>query len=156
MDARDSKIIDDIKDPAMLRALLKQATEYIGQQNKLIKEIQEENANKLQQGFILEERVKLMRRQLFGRSKEDRPEASDRPRDKSQEEALLFSQAAFPSEGLRTDKKGKARGWDLEAVVVDHHMTDRELEAESELRGIQNASADQWTETGLYDESTKI
>lgn len=156
MNERESKIIDDINDPEMLRALLKQATEYIGQQNKLIKEIQEENAKKLQQGFILEERVKLMRRQLFGRSKEDRIEASDRPRDKSQEEAQLFSQAAFPSEEVRDSKKGLSRGWDLEVVVVEYHMTEAELMLESELRGLMNASANQWTETGLYDESTKI
>lgn len=157
MDERTRKIIDDVKDPAMLRALLRQAADYIADQNKLITEIQEENAKKLQQGFNLEERVKLLRRMLFGRSKEQRSEASDRPREKSQEEARLFAEAAFPIvDASKVENKGLARGWDLEEVVVDHYMTAEELTAESALRGIANASASQWNETGLYDQSTKI
>ena len=155
MDERTKKILDGVE-PQVLRGLVAQLASENAQLRDVIQKINLENNKNQQTQLNLEERVKLLRRNLFGRSKEDRLEASDRPRDKSQEEALLFAQAAFPSEEIRTDKKGKARGWDLEEVVVDHHMTPEELRLESELRGLTNASPDQWTETGLYDESTKI
>ena len=157
MDERTKKIIEAEKDPRILQALVAQLASENAHLRGVIQKINVENNEKQQSQFNLEERVKLLRRMLFGRSKEQRSEASDRPREKSQEEARLFAQATFPIVDASTaENKGRARGWDLEEVVVDHYMTANELAAESALRGIPEASADQWDVTGLYDQSTKI
>ena len=73
-------------------------------QKGVIEEIQAANAQKAQSMFGLEERVKLLVRRLFAKKSEKRNEATDRPRDKSQEEALLFSQATFPTPEKRDDQ----------------------------------------------------
>lgn len=155
MDQRTREIIEAEKDPRVLRALIASMAEHIENQKKLIDKIQSENAQKDQSSFLIEEKVKLLRRELFGRSKEDRVEASDRPRDKSQEQALLFSQATFPSMEKR-ESDGKSKGRDLEEILHLHGMTDEQLIEESKLRGVENPSAGQWNDTGLYDESSKI
>ena len=113
MDERTRKIIESENDPRIIKALLLQAVEHIQNQNALIQKLEAEKAQKEQQSFLIEEKVKLLRRSLYGRKKEDRVEASDRPRDKSQEEAQLFSQAMFPSSETRSEdgKKIKDR-WD--------------------------------------------
>src|SRR3989344_2136120 len=111
MDERTRKILEQEKDTRVLRALIESMAEHIELQRKIIDRVEAEKNEKEQAAFSLEERVKLLRRSLFGKSSEKRHEASDRPRDKSQEEALLFSQSAFPSPESRDDKnKGKARG----------------------------------------------
>jgi len=159
MDERTRQIIESEQDPRILRALLLQATEFIQNQNELIKKLEAEQAAKEQQSFLIEEKIKLLRRQMYGRSKEDRPEASDRPRDKSQQEALLFSQAAFPSDEIRSEdgKKIQDRWESLEKREIEHEISPRELEGESRLRGLENPSADQWAEIpNCFDTVTKI
>ncbi len=149
--AREKKIIEN-EDPRVLRALLASMAEHIQQQKELIARLEKEKAEKDQSSFKLEEQVKLLRREIFGRSSETRPDASDRPRDKSQTEALLFSQSAFPAPESRQNEKGKMKGAGLESVVIDHHLSAEALGAEKDLRGIEGS----WVETGLFDESTKI
>jgi len=149
--AREKQIIEN-EDPRVLRALLASMAEHIQQQKELIARLEEEKAQKDQASFNLEERVKLLRREIFGKSSEKRAEASDRPRDKSQEEALLFSQAAFPSPESRESEKGKMKGQGLESLVIDHRMSAGALLAEKNIRGVLG----RWQETGLFDESTKI
>lgn len=112
-----------------------------------------------QQSMEIEERIKLLRRMLFGRSKEDRIEASDRPRDKSQLEALIFSQSSFPTSEVR-DQKGiklKDRWLNLDAKIIEHEITELELASESESRGLLNPSSSQWREIpGCFDQVTRI
>lgn len=121
-------------------------------QKKMLDEALAEKSRREQSGFTLEEKVKMLSRALYGRKKESRPDASDRPRDKSQEEALLFSQAEFPSPETRAGDRGKRNVKKLDEVVIDHTMTDAELRAEADERGISG----RWQETGLFDQCTKI
>jgi transposase len=145
------------EDPELVARLFVMMSDHIESQKQLIKKIEAEKAAKDQQGFTLEEKVKLLRRQLFGRSKEERIEASDRPRDKSQEAAQIFSQATFPSMEKRSeDQKNKAKGQDLPERVIEQRPTDAALVAEGTLRGFKDPSPSQWMDTGLYDECTKI
>lgn len=156
MDKRSRQILENEKDPRVLRALIASMAEDLKRQKALIDELQKAKAEQEQAAFNLEERVKLLRRQIFGRSSEARTEASDRARDKSQQEALVFSKAAFPAPETRDEAKGKVKGRDLESRIVDQYPTDEELVQESASRGIENASADQWTDTGLFDETMKV
>lgn len=157
MDARTRQLIEQENDPRVLRALIGELVEHSNHLKGIIAEIQAERASKAQAAFVFEERLKLLRRQMFGRSSEKRVEASDRPRDKSQQEALLFSQSAFPAiETREENQKGKSKGQDLEGIVIDHYPTESELRDESVLRGLKNVSHEQWSDTGLYDESVKV
>lgn len=155
VDSRTKKIIKSEKNPEILQALLLQAMEHINQQKELITKIEAEKALRDQQSFLIEEKIKLLRKSMYQSGVEKRLDASDRPRDKSQEEALLFSQAAFPSGEAR--EAGKDRFKDLETIMIDHEITDTDLKAESELRGIDNPSENQWTElVNVFDQVTKI
>lgn len=157
MDERSRKILEQERDPRVLHALIASMAEDLQRQKELIDSLQAAQALTQQSTFNLEERVKLMRRQIYGKSSEKRVEASDRSRDKSQVEALAFSQAAFPSPEVRGDRqKGKAKGAGLEEVVVEHRPSEDELVTESESRGVTSPSAAQWSDTGLFDESIKV
>ena len=101
--------------------------------------------------FGLIERVKLLVRRLFAKKSEKRNEATDRPRDKSQEEALLFLQATFPAPDTRDDQRPQ-----LEEPVVDHRLTETDLANESSLRGFSNPRAADWKSLEIFDESSKI
>lgn len=155
MDERTRRIIESEKDPRILQALLSQALEFIEQQKVLVTRLQEEQALSQQSKFNLDERVKLLRRSLFGKSTETRIEATDRPRDKSQTEALLFSQAAFPAEVSREDQK-KNKWANLPEKEIAHHFSDDEINEEAKLRGIEDPQPSMWKNTGLYDESFQI
>lgn len=157
MDERSRRIIEQQTDPKLLRALLADALEHIDRQQEIIGKLQAAQAEAAQARFAIEERVKLMRRQIYGKSSEKRPDASDRPRDKSQEDALVFSQAAFPAPETRSEQqKGKSKGADLEEVIIDQRPTDDELINESASRGVDQPSPSQWQDTGLFDQSVKI
>jgi transposase len=153
MDARTKKIIESETDPRILQVLLDDAVAHIEKQKALINELQAAKLKKDQSSFELEERVKLLRRMMFGKSSEKRLEGSDRPRDKSQIESLEFSQAAFPALEVRDEKTGKAKGRDLEAVVIEFRATEEELASEAASRGAANAT---WIDTGLFDESFMV
>ncbi len=156
MDARSREIIENEKDPRVLRALIADLVDHNQKLKGIITEIERENAERDQAAFNLEERVKLLRRHIFGKSSEKRAEATDRPRDKSQTEALAFSQAAFPALEARETEKGKAKGKELETIVIEQCMMESELKTESSDRGVEGPSAEQWVDTGLVDEVTKI
>lgn len=155
MDERTRRIIEGEKDPRILQALLSQALEFIEQQKTLVTKLQEEQALSQQSKFNLDERVKLLRRSLFGKSTEKRTESSDRPRDKSKTDALLFSQAAFPAEVSREDQK-KNKWADLPIREIEHHFSDDEFNEEAHLRGIENPQPSMWKSTGFFDESFRI
>jgi transposase len=151
MDARTQQLIER-EDPRVLAALYDSMKTEIARLQGVISSLQKEQAEKEQRSFNIEEQLRLLRRQIFGRKSEIR-EATDRPRDKSQQEALEFSQAAFPSPESRD---GKTNFDNLETREFEHHLQKVELEEESRLRGIENPSCDQWEETGLYDQVTRI
>jgi len=158
MDERTKKILEQEKDPKVLRGLI----DYILKDNDrlrgVIKEIEDRKANESQMQMNLEEQVKLLRRQIYARKKEDRTKASDRPRDKSQEEALLFSQSAFPASETRDENQTLKTRWEnLEKVEIIYELTTDELKSESERRGISEPRAEQWEEIkNSFDTSTKI
>lgn len=155
MDERTKKILAAEKDPEVLQELLRRALVHIDGQKQLIEKLEAEKLAKEQSSFLIEEQIKLIRRSIFKTGVEKRLDASDRPREKSQEEALLFSQAMFPSGESR--ESGKDRFKDLELITIDYDITSEELKTESELRGINNPSSDQWQElTNVFDSVTKI
>ncbi len=155
IDKRTKKIIKSENNPEVLQALLLQAMEHINYQKELIAKVEAEKLLKDQQSFLIEEKIKLLRRQMYQSGTEKRLDANDRPRDKSQEEALLFSQAMFPSEESR--EGGKNRFKDLETFTIDHEITESELKLESALRGLSHPSSEQWTElNNVFDTVTKI
>jgi transposase len=155
MDQRTKQIIESEKDPRILRALIGQMADFIESQKNLIVQLEAEKLAKEQSSFLIEEKVKLLRRALYGKSREDRPDASDRPRDSSQSEALIFSDAAFP---IPKSIEGKKDRWGkLETQTIDHVIDDGGLEAESKLRGLKDPSASQWSELpNVFDAVTKI
>lgn len=152
---RERRLIEN-EDPRVLCALINDLIEHNSKLKDRIEKIEKENAERDQAAFNLEERVKLMRRNIFGRSSEKRAEASDRPRDKSQQECLAFSEAAFPAPETRDEQKGKAKGAGLEEVIVDHRPSEESLVEESKAREVDGPSASQWEDTGLFDQSIKI
>jgi len=52
----------------------------------------------------------------------------------------------------RAGGRGKRNIKELDDVVIDHTMSDGELKAEADERGLTG----QWKETGLFDQCTKI
>lgn len=156
-ESRIKTIIASEKDPKILQALLLQATEEIERLSREVERLKKEESQANQSSFTLEESVRLLRKALYGRSREERVlEANDRPRSESQETALLFSQSAFPAPETRKAGKGTAKGRELEPVEIDIRPTDEELCEESRARGLAEPSADQWIATGLFDQCTKI
>ena len=145
--------------PELIAALIESMMDHTELLEERLLKAEEAKAARDQVSLLIEEKVKLLRLQMFGRKKEDRPEASDRPRDKSQIEALLFSQSSFPTDEIR-DQKGiklKDRWPDLASKVIDHDITGSELASESLVRGLENPSESQWQElAGAFDQVTKI
>jgi hypothetical protein len=122
----------------------------------VIKTIEAENALKAQLRLNIEEQLKQLRRKIFARSKEDRAgKEVGAEKRKSQEEALLFAQAAFAAPEEPTNQKDK---WALiPERKIPHAMSAEELIQESAVRGIANPSADQWEEVpNAFDQVTTI
>lgn len=137
--------------PELIRALLLDMAKHISEQADLIKRLEAAKALKDQAVLVFEERVRLLLRQIFATKSEKRNDATDRPRDKSQEEARLFSEAMFPAPEKREDKR-----YALHEPIIEHHLSEDDLKKESELRGFENAKPSDWIETGLFDPSSKI
>jgi hypothetical protein len=91
----------------------------------LIERLHAEQAEKNQRSIKIEEKLKLLRRSIYGQSSEKRAEASDRPRTRSQSENLIFSQAQFPTDEVR-DASGdtiKTRWKNLETQEIEVQIT---------------------------------
>ena len=159
MDAREKKILIEEKDPRVLQALVEDLVRRNKELENIIAQAELERLQKAQSSFVFEEQVKLLRRELFGKSSEKRPtEAADRPRDKSQTEALEFSKAAFPAPATRDEnEKGKAKGRLLPRVTIEHYPSAYRLNEEAKTLGVANPNAKaDWIDTGLVERSTKI
>lgn len=158
-DKEKYKRIAKNESPEVLAALLESMAEHIESQKKLIEKLQVEQSEKEQRSFNIEEKLKLLTRAQYGSSRETRPEATDRPRDKSQKESLLFSQATFPTNEVRNEsgKTMKMRWENLETIEVDVGISPEELELESQLRGITEPKGEKWEELpNVFDTHTQI
>lgn len=138
--------------PEVLAALLESMAEHIEGQKKLITKLEAEKVAKDQYSFSIEEKLKLIRRSLYGKKNEVRPEASDRPREKSQSDNLLFSQAMFPSDEVRNEagKTIKTRWENLETQEVEVEIYPDVFEEEARLRLIEKHSVEKWSD--LWEE----
>lgn len=138
--------------PEVIAALMASMAEHIEGQKDLIERLHAEQAEKNQRSFNIEEKLKLLRRSIYGQSSEKRTEASDRPRTRSQSENLIFSQAQFPTDEVR-DASGntiKTRWENLETQEIEVPVTSSELEAEARLRGIEKHPVEKWSD--LWEE----
>lgn len=137
----------------ILRPLLMATFEEVERLKAALKKAEDEKARKLQAQLNIEEQIKVLRRKVFARSKENR-DGHDKKRD-TQEEAQLFAQAAFPApEEPKSQKEKRA---DMPEKTFSLDMTPAELEAESASRGLANPSADQWQEIkNAFDRVTTI
>jgi transposase len=137
----------------ILRPLIVTLAEDNERLKNIIKEIEEEKAQRRQAALNMEEQIKVLRRKIFVRSKEDR-EGAEKKRE-TQEEARLFALAAFPAPEEPKSQKEKRASMPERAIAYE--MTPEELKAESAARGIDNPSADQWEEmTNAFDRLTTI
>lgn len=146
------KRIVQSESPEVVAALMADMAEHIARQKSELERIQRERTEAQQMGFNIEEKLKLIRRSIFGRSSEKRPEASDRPRDRSQTESLLFSQAMFPTNEVR-DESGqtiKERWLSLETEEIEVPIMPSDLEDEARLRGIKKHPLVKWSD--LWEE----
>ena len=138
--------------PEVVAALMTDMAEHITSQKKLIENLKAEQARKDQRSFNIEEKLKLIRRGIYGRSTEKRAEASDRPRTRSQSENLIFSQAMFPTSEVRDEsgKTVKTRWNNLETQEIVVPISDTELEEESRLRALEKHHLEKWSD--LWEE----
>lgn len=147
------KIIKE-EDPRVVEALMASILSRNEDLEKRIKIAEDKKEKEQQDSLDIEIQIKVLRRKLFGRSKEDRFEASDRKRDTSQIESSLFSKSAFPSPEVRSKNPKDNK---LDEKTIYHYISDEDLENESKSRGLFNPSADQWEQIeDLFDVSTKI
>ena len=154
VDKKNNKFRRIVKNesPEVLAALLESMAEHIEGQKKRITKLEIEKASRDQSHFNLEEKLKLIRRSLYGKKSEVRPEASDRPREKSQADNLLFSQSLFPTDEVRDEagKTIKTRWENLETQEVEVGIPADILEEESRLRLIEKHSLEAWSD--LWEE----
>jgi transposase len=152
---RERKLLRE-QPPEIIEALFESLRKENDELRHIVKEIEAEKLKKDQQSLNIEEQLKTLRKKIFGRSKEDRVEASDRPRDKSQQDVLLFSQSAFPSVEDRNGSTDPKKN-ELPETIIIHELSDEDLKRESVLREIPSPSSDQWQKIeGVFDQSTKI
>lgn len=146
------KIIIQNETPEVLAALMSSMAEHIEEQKKLITKLEGEKAKQEQQSFNLEEKLKIIKRSFYGKKSEIRPEASDRPREKSQKDNLLFSQSLFPSDEVRDEsgKTIKTRWENLETLEVEVDIYPETFEEEARLRHIEKHSTEKWED--LWEE----
>ena len=142
--------------PEILRALVLTIAEDNNRLRSAIKEIEDEKSRLSQANLNIEEQIKIYRRKIFGRSKEDRESKADKDEKRpSQEDAELFAQATFPAPEEPTTQKEKLCNVALRETA--HDMSEAELKEESAVRGLINPSASQWEEIpGAFDKVTTI
>lgn len=152
---RAKKLVKEETSPEVLRTLSAMLIEENDRLHKVIDQIEKEKAVRDQARLNIEEEVKLLRRKIFGRSEDKREGAQDESREKTQADAELFSQAAFPAPEEPKSQKEKQR--DLPARKIPHSLSEADLKKESESRGLENPSASQWEEIpGAFDTVTTI
>lgn len=152
---RAKKLIREETSPEVLRALSAMLVEENDRLHKVIDQIEKEKAAREQARLNIEEEVKILRRKIFGRSEDKREGAQEESRKKSQEDAELFSKAAFPAPEEPKSQKEKQKN--VSERKIEHGLSEADLKKESESRGLENPSADQWEEVpGAFDTVTTI
>jgi transposase len=152
-----ARIREQIKDepPEILQALVLSLAADVDRLRGALKKSEEEKARQSQINLDIEEQVKVLRRKLFGRSKEDRAGADTGNKREGQKDAELFSQAAFPSPDESKSHKERLANLNIREIV--HEMSVFDLQLESALRGLENPSGAQWSEIpGAFDKVTTI
>jgi transposase len=160
--ARTKRIVQT-ESPEVVAALMSDMAEHIESQMSEIARLRAEQAERDQRSFNIEEKLKLVRRSIYGRSSEKRVDASDRPRTRSQSENLIFSQAMFPTNEIRDEsgKTIKTRWENLESQEIEVSIDDFEFEEEGRVRGIEKHSLEKWSDLweeipNAFDVVTKI
>jgi hypothetical protein len=119
---------------------------------EVLRQIETEKALREQAQLNFEENLRILRREIFGKSSERRVEATDRPRDKSQTDALIFSQSAYPAPESRENAKAQ-----IPKEIIEHVISDESLRSESAVREIANPAASQWQELkNVFDDVTLL
>jgi hypothetical protein len=146
------KRIARTESPEVIAALMADMAEHIESQKVEIERLRVEQAEREQRSFNIEEKLKLIRRSLYGRSKEKRVDASDRPRTPSQSENLIFSQAMFPTNEVRNElgQTIKTRWAELDSQEIEVSVHDSEFEEEGRVRGIEKHHLEKWSD--LWEE----
>mgnify|MGYP001291992148 CR=1 FL=1 len=144
-----SRLLDEIKAETNVE-YLRGVIAILDGQNKLMRKIISEQEAKKQLPLEFEIQLSKLKKLIFGRKSDKRLDATDRPRDKNDEQLLLHNKNLFPE---LEEKKTK----DLDTETVIHSASDEDLLTESSLRELTNPSSAQWEEIeGLYDQSTEI
>lgn len=147
---RATQIIKKETNVEVLQGIGIMALAEVERLKKVLAEVEAEKALREQVQLNFEESLRILRKDVFGKSSKKRHEATDRPRDKSQKDALIFSQSAYPAPETREDAKSK-----LARVEIEHDIADEELASESVLREVAGPSADQWQELkNVFDQVT--
>lgn len=116
----------------------------------VIDSLHERINEKAQLKINLDDQLLVLRKQIYGRSSEKRAVASDRTRGTDEEQLLLHSRSLLPPVKETQTKK-------LEEDVAIYELTSEELRRESELRGVESPSSEQWEEIeNLYDQSREV
>jgi transposase len=146
------KRIARTESPEVIAALMADMAEHIESQKVEIARLRVEQAEREQRSFNIEEKLKLIRRSLYGRSNEKRVDASDRPRTPSQSENLIFSQAMFPTNEVRNESGPtiKNRWAELDSQEIEVSVHDSEFEDEGRVRGIKKHHLENWSD--LWEE----
>ncbi len=135
--------------PEVLRALMRSALLHIEKLQKENDEYRLQQAKAAQLQFNIEDQLTILRRIIFGKKSEKRGNKK-RPRGQDDADTLLHSQFILPP--IKDNQTAK-----LDEEVVYHEMSSEELLNESQLRGINNPSAEQWEKVrGFFDESTEV
>ena len=140
------KVIQDEKDPEVLKAYFSFIVNENDQLKKEIVWLREEKAKKDQQLLNLDDKLVALRKQTFGKGSEKR--SSSRPKTKGKKELTLHgaSFAPAPSE----EEFGK-----LKTVKVDHELSSSDLADIAEEYGHPRDS--EWEHlNGFYDESEEV
>jgi transposase len=152
---RAKKLVKEETSQEVLRALSTQLIDEVDRLHRVIDQIEQEKAAREQGRLNIEEEVKLLRRKIFGRSQDKRGCAEEESRKRTQEDAELFSKAAFPAPEEPKSQREKQK--DIPERKIQHVLSDAELERESESRGLENPSSNQWEEVvGAFDTVTTI
>lgn len=127
---RAKKLVKEETNPEVLRALSAMLIEENDRLHKVIDQIEKRKAARDQARLNIEEEVKILRRKIFGRSEDRREGAEAESRQKTQEDAKLFSQAAFPApEGPKSQKEKQG---DIPERSIPHSLSEADLKKESE------------------------
>lgn len=149
----DEELIQLIKrqnDPEILKQGIIFIAKYAVELQKAYQEELDRKARAAQLKMNLEDKILILKKLIFGRKSEKRPEATDRERDNNQTELLIHSRSIVPRLAEKNIKK-------LAEDEVIMTLTDDELKKESELRGIENPSAEQWEkEIYFFETSTEV